>query len=65
MPAPDPKILLQAHALRTRLTRQALLYGRGSSRTRHGGVRALLVGVVLAAVILVAILLVVRIKAAL
>ena len=65
MTAPDPKILLQAHALRTRLTRQSLMYGRGAPRSRHGGVRPLLAGVAAAVLIVLGILLVVRIRAAL
>jgi hypothetical protein len=61
---PDPKVVLQAHALRARLTRQALMHGNRRPRTRHGGVRTFLVSAGVAVLLLVAVVVVGRVAAA-
>jgi hypothetical protein len=53
----DPKVVLQAHALRVEATRHALLHGTGTVRAaRTGGLGALWVSLALGAIILVVII---------
>jgi hypothetical protein len=63
MTSPDPKVVLQAHALRTAATRQALMHGRTPPRSVRGN-RALWVSFGLAAGIAIVLIVVVRILAA-
>jgi hypothetical protein len=62
MTAPDPKVVLQAHTLRTEATRQALLHGSAPARSRRGS-RAMLLGLAIAAVIAVVIVVAGRVAA--
>lgn len=63
--APDTKVVLQAHALRTRDTRQALVHGGQPPRMAHSAYGALIAGTVLAIVVVIAIFVVARVATAL
>jgi hypothetical protein len=64
MTAPDPKVVLQAHTLRTAATRQALVHGTRAPRTRRTGSRALLVSFAIAVGIAIVIIVITRVAAA-
>lgn len=49
----DPKIVLQAHALRTQASQEALLHGTGSARTPRALLSGIWGSVMLAVVIVV------------
>lgn len=58
----NPKIVLQAHALRVDATRQALLHGTGRARAaRTGGLSGLWVSFTLGALILIVIIVISRV----
>ncbi len=61
MTSPDPKVVLQAHALRTEATRHAVLHGTRAPRTRPHPNRALWFSLAIAVVILAVVLVVVRV----
>lgn len=50
---PDPKVVLQAHALRTQATQDALLHGTGRARTPRALLGAVWGSLMLAVVIVV------------
>lgn len=60
-PRPDPKVVLQAHALRSAATRQALLHGDARPRTHRAMIGALWGTVVLAVVIVILVIVASRI----
>ena len=61
----DPKVVLQAHALRTRDTRQALVHGGQPPRMVHSSYGALIASTAVAVIIVIAIFVVARITGAL
>ena len=61
----DPKVVLQAHALRTRDTRHALLHGGRSPRLGHGRYGALVASAFLAAGIVIVVFVVAKVVSAL
>jgi hypothetical protein len=65
MPGPDPKVVLQEHALRVRATRHALVHGSDPPRTSHTGTGGLIVSLATALVAVIAVILVVEVIKAL
>jgi len=63
--APDPKVVLQAHGLRTRDTRQALVHGGQPPRMVHSAYGALIASTVVAVVVVIVIFVVARVAGAL
>jgi hypothetical protein len=61
----EPRVVLQAHQLRTRACTAALLHGTTKARVRRSPVSALLASTVFAAVIVVAIVVTIRITSVL
>lgn len=57
----DPKVVLQAHALRTQASREALLHGEHRMRTRRSVTGALFASAVLTAVVVVVVVVTSRI----
>jgi hypothetical protein len=66
VPRPDdPKVVLQAHALRTRDTRHALVHGSRAPRLGHGRYGALIASSALAIGIVIIVFVVARVVSAL
>jgi hypothetical protein len=59
--ADDPKVVLQAHALRTRETRRALVHGSRPPRLGHGAYGALMASGALAVAIVIVVFVVARV----
>jgi hypothetical protein len=57
----DPKVVLQAHALRTRETRQALIHGSRAPRLGHGNYGALMASLAVAVAIIIVVFVVARV----
>jgi len=60
-PRPDPKVVLQAHALRSAATRDAVLHGTNRPRTHRAVLSALWGSVMLAVVIVIVVIVASRI----
>jgi ABC-type glycerol-3-phosphate transport system permease component len=66
VPRPDdPRVVLQAHALRTRETRRTLVHGSGSARVSHSNYGALLASVTLGVVVIIIVFVVTKVVGAL